>query len=171
MRKIIFILLLLHSTFATAQYVEQCNIQIPVIEVKDSNFYLLLDNVLEKDAKCDYFSDSMSYHLDVYDTHSKGITYYYLVFTGEECMCMFLEDSDWYVGAIKYGRHYFFVSNWRKFSFGDLFVLTDKKYLFNYYFENCSISDDDSHAVRDYWFYQSKYQFIESMNEKYRCAD
>jgi len=147
------------------------SIPIPVIEISDSNFYNLLDSVLELDKSCNYFSETLSYSVFIYDTVYYDLPFYFLTFTGSPDMAYFLTFFDVFkpIGAIKYNHHYFFIQNNSQLFENEL-VLTSKKYLFDGTLKGkYEIMDDDSWAMRSFGYHNGVFYYLGSANDDIRC--
>ena len=144
-------------------------ISIPVIEISDSNFYNLLDSILELDKNCSYFSDTLPYSVFIYDTIYHGLPFYYLIFEGNPDISSFFSFERIYIGSIKYNNHYFFIQN-KSQLFENELILTDKNHLFDNTLKGrYPLAEDDSWAIRHLGFHNGIIYYLGSINSDVRC--
>lgn len=162
---ILFIYLIPFMSFANGKD----SISISVIEIADSNFYYLLDSILELDKNCSYFSDSLCYTVVIYDSVYDGLPFYYLIFEGNSDISFFLYSDDYYIGCIKYNKHYFFIRN-KSQIFDNVLVITDKNSLFDGALKGkYPLDDDDSWPIRYFGYHNCIFYYFGSINDNIRC--
>lgn len=145
-------------------------IEVPIIEVTDSNFYHLLDSVLILEKKCRYFHDSVCYTFYTKDTIYDNLPCYNFMFYGDENITYFLTIiiydtifGERYIGAIKYDNHYFFVDKRSYLSNNAFLCLTNENYVF-YLEKEYDFCEDDRWAVRWFGYYDGDFYYIKSIN-------
>ncbi|MGI6291845.1 MAG: hypothetical protein ACOXZH_05440 [Bacteroidales bacterium] len=164
---ILIYLFLTSNSFAQNEKYKEYNVSLPVIEVIDSNFYYVLDYVLDLDTNCDYFSDSLWYSIWVGECFSVDEKHITFQFSGNLKKSLYLECVDYYVGVLKYGTHYFFI--YGKVLSEDIFKITNNRCFIHNYFEKYDMSYDDSWATHIMAYRNGEYYFIETFNDKIRC--
>lgn len=140
---------------------------IPIINVVDSAFFIVLDEVIEYEKTCSYYSDTLSYELlilkgAVYNSSDSVIVF---KFEGNEKQDMFIEQDGWLLGHFYYNGHKFFVRG--RNLLPESFIITNEKKAFKID-KNFSPSEDDSWAIYQYVFYGGKFIFYDKIND-FRC--
>ena len=162
-------MLLLNNISAQNKKYKEYNVSLPVIEVVDSNFYHLLDYVLDLDRKCTFFSDSLWYSLFLGDFIYSDENHDLFQFTGNTSRGFYLENStDFHIGALKYGNHYFFIR--ATILPQDVLRLTNNQYFLNGYYEKPSYHIDDSWPMHIISYHNGDYYFIKTAHDKIRCS-
>ena len=155
------------NTSAQNEKHKEYNVSLPMIEVIDSNFYHILDYILDLDKNCTYFSDSLWYSIWVGEDFYLEKKYLTFQFSGSLKKSLYLEFVSSYIGVLKYGNHYFFING--QILLENIFKTTNNQCFFNEYLKKHDVSFDDSWAVHFFTYYNGDYYFDKTINDSYRC--
>ncbi len=155
--------------FASAQKIEftYYNVHIPILEPIDSNFYSMLDYILEIDKNCTFFSDSIWYSLSLDEAIKSDTNYLFFNFEPNEIKSFFLEnDFEMYKGIVKHKNHCFFIS----INSSDIFFKqTREKHHICGFFQKSTNRIDDSWPIHEVEFFDGDYYYIKSIRQNIRC--